>query len=81
MKSETSDVLEKGERFKKVAGEPGDGHDIGSTGEVLDRVGPMPEGAPFAGEYGYFVKFDGDPRAPIFIRGAKIAKEEEANVH
>jgi len=69
-------MIEKGSRFRKIKGEEKDLHKIGDEGEVLGSIGPMPEGEEFAGEYGYFVKFDKDPFILCFIRGAKIEEIE-----
>jgi len=63
--------IENGKRFIKIRGDLKDAHEIGSRGTIIDSIGPMPEGMEFAGEYGYFVHFDGD-YIPVFIRGAKI---------
>lgn len=65
-------MIEPGARFKKVWGDKEDRHTIGSTGKVLERVGPVQDGE-HAGEYVYIVSFDGDPaEIAIFIRGKKI---------
>lgn len=63
--------IEIGKRFKKVRGEDSDLHKIGSEGVILNFIGPMPANGPFAGEYGYIVKFDDDERI-VFIGGHKI---------
>ncbi len=66
-----SKPIEDNKRFVKIYGERKDNHPVGAFGTILRRIGPMPEGEPFAGEYGYFVRFDGDD-VETFIRGAKI---------
>lgn len=65
------ELIIPGRRFRKIKGEIMDLHKIGAEGVVQGFIGPMPSGEEFAGEYGYYVLFDGDEHK-VFIRGAKI---------
>ena len=68
-----------GARVRKVMGEPGDRHQLGAVGGVVQAVGPLPPGTIImgescGGEYAYLVAFDGDPDALTFIRGKKLER-------
>jgi hypothetical protein len=64
-RKEHTGAIPNGTRVKKVWGEDGDTHPVGSEGVVLGSIG--------AGSMiGYFIEWDARPKAAVFVAGPKL---------
>jgi hypothetical protein len=77
--SQMAGALLNGTRVEKILSKPDDGVADGEKGTVLGSVGPIrpdqatESGHPeWAGEYGYFVRWDRFPTIPVFIAGMRV---------
>lgn len=60
-------AIPNGTRVRKIDGKPGDVHQVGSLATVLGSLHDAKVG------YGYFVEWDMQPRAAVFVIAGKIA--------
>ena len=61
-----------GSRVRKVMGEPGDAHPVGSLATVISSMSGEQVGLDRVG-IGYFVEWDASPKAAVLVVAAKLA--------
>lgn len=68
-RSQARGAIPNGVRVRKISIERGDSHPVGSTATVLGSIFYPQIG------YCYFVEWDAEPKAAVFVVGEKVAAQ------